>query len=67
VATPGRGTQPGFVLAAPFKGPGQHGPLILDNAGEPVWFKPIKHPTAMDFRVQRYRGQDVLTWWPARA
>ena len=66
MATPGRGTQPGFVFAAPFKGPGQYGPLILDNAGEPVWCKPIEHPTAMDFRVQRYRGQDVLTWWQGK-
>ena len=67
VATPGRGTQPGFVFAAPFKGPWPVRPCSSSTTpGEPVWCKPIEHPTAMDFRVQRYRGQDVLTWWQGK-
>jgi hypothetical protein len=38
------------------------GPLIVDNDGEVVWFHPTKLGVA-DFRVQRYRGKPVLTWW----
>lgn len=66
VAMPARRTAPGYVFAAPFIGPGQYGPLIMDNRGEPVWFRPNAKPTAMDFRVQRYRGEDVLTWWEGK-
>ena len=66
VNTPAMSTSPGYVFAAPFTGPGTYGPLILDNRGEPVWFKPIDHPTAMNFRVQRYGGEDVLTWWEGK-
>jgi hypothetical protein len=40
----------------------QEGPLILDDRGQVVWFHPSKLGVA-DFRVQRYRGRPVLTWW----
>lgn len=66
VNTPAAATAPGHVFVAPFIGPGTYGPLILDNRGEPVWFRPMAHPTAMNFRVQRYRGEDVLTWWEGK-
>ena len=66
VTTAAQQVEPGLVFAAPFKGPGQYGPLITDNRGEPVWFRPIAKPTAMDFRVQRYRGENVLTWWEGK-
>jgi len=66
VNSPARMTQPGYVFTAPFIGPGKYGPLILDNRGQPVWFNPIANPTAMNFRVQRYRGEDVLTWWQGK-
>jgi Arylsulfotransferase (ASST) len=55
---------PGDVFLAPYAGPGQYGPMILDGAGELVWFKTI--PTgsrAADLRVQAYEGRPVLTWW----
>src|ERR1700745_1150917 len=32
---------PGYVFLAPFSGPSQFGPLIVDEAGEPVWFHPL--------------------------
>jgi hypothetical protein len=54
------------VLVAPFTGDGQHGPLIVDLAGEPVWFQPITGVTAMNFRIQRYRRARVLTWWEGK-
>jgi hypothetical protein len=33
---------------------------IYTSDGEPVWFRP---GFIMDFRVQRYRGKPVLTWY----
>ena len=59
------GTAPGYVFVAPKKGPGQDGPMILDNAGDPVWFRPVQSEAqdAMDFKAQRYGGEPVLTWW----
>ena len=66
----GRGLSPGYIFLAPKKdpekeGPGQDGPLILDNDGQPVWFRPAPpgDPDVMNFRVQAYRGRPVLTWW----
>jgi hypothetical protein len=65
-----RGVAPGYLFAAPKNGPGegypaQDGPVILDGEGRPVWFRPVSEEgqDAMDFRVQRYRGKLVLTWW----
>ena len=41
-----------------------NGPEILDPRGNVVWFHPIPQgQSAADFRVQRYRGRPVLTWW----
>jgi Arylsulfotransferase (ASST) len=41
-----------------------NGPEIIDTHGHVVWFHPVPQgTTAADFRVQRYRGQPVLTWW----
>ena len=59
-----RGTAPGYVFVAPKKGDGQYGTLILDNSGEPVWFRPLQNREnyPMDFKVQQYRGEPVLTW-----
>jgi hypothetical protein len=61
---------PGYVFCAPKNGPdeagpGQDGCLILDNTGQPVWFRPVgtEAMDAMDFKLQRYRGKPVLTWW----
>jgi Arylsulfotransferase (ASST) len=55
---------PGYLFAAPFQGPGQYGPMIFDNAGHMVWFRPVPPgQDAADFKVQRYRSKNVLTWW----
>jgi hypothetical protein len=55
-------TAPGYLFLAPKKNVAQSGPLIADNDGQVVWFHPVR-PGAADFRVQRYRGEPVLTWW----
>jgi hypothetical protein len=70
VTTQAHDTAPGFVFCAPKNGPeeagpGQDGCLILDDSGQPVWFRPVGREAmdAMDFKLQSYRGREVLTWW----
>ncbi len=54
----------GDIFLAPYAGPGQYGPMILDGHGGLVWFKPIpKGERAADLRVQQYEGKPVLSWW----
>jgi Arylsulfotransferase (ASST) len=62
------GLAPGFiVLGAKNRSPGpgeQAGPLIVDDLGRPVWFRPLPPGlVASDVRVQRYQGRPALTWW----
>lgn len=62
------GTDSGLLFVAPFAlgtppPDAQYGPLIVDDAGEPVWFLPVSGRSAMNLRVQRYRGEPVLTWY----
>jgi hypothetical protein len=66
VVVTARSTQaaPGDVFAAPYAGPGPSGPMILDEAGQLVWFDPLPAGTeATNLQVQRYGGAPVLTWW----
>jgi hypothetical protein len=54
----------GDEFLAPYDGPGQSGPMILDPAGGLVWFKALpKYTSATNLRVQEYAGKPVLTWW----
>jgi len=58
---------PGYVFAAPFMGPGAYGPMIFDNAGRLVWFRPVPSgQDAADLKVQSYRGHKDLTWWQGK-
>lgn len=64
------GTSSGFVFLAPYGFSsvaiyGQPGSLILDNFGNPIWFRPLSSPNLMntDFRVQTFLGEPVLTFW----
>jgi len=61
-----RRASPGYVFIAPKKEVEQTGPLMLDNRGQVVWFLPVEAEGTTDFRVQRYRGKPVLTWWTSR-
>jgi Arylsulfotransferase (ASST) len=55
---------PGDELVAPYAGPGQAGPMILDPNGGLLWFKPLPANTsATNLQVQEYAGKPVLTWW----
>ena len=66
ILTPAHGTAPGYVFIAPKKHVAQAGPLILDDRGRVVWFRPLDTRGVTDFRVQLYRGRPVLTWWRGR-
>ena len=69
ILVPDAGKTKGHILLAPFSFPTKppsteaSGPLIVDRTGQPLWFKPRTNVTAIDLRVQRYRGEPVLTWW----
>jgi Arylsulfotransferase (ASST) len=67
VRTHVRGTTPGYIFIAPKLRVAQAGPMIVDDDGNVVWFKPLDTRGVTDFRVQRYHGQPVLTWWRGRA
>jgi Arylsulfotransferase (ASST) len=59
---PGASTDPIFI--APYNSPtGQAGAVIVDHLGQPIWENPLAGLVTTNFRVQRYRGSPVLTWW----
>jgi hypothetical protein len=66
VRTAAHGTAPGYVFLAPKMIVAQAGPMIMDNRGEVVWFKPLNTKGVTDFRVQTFEGKPVLTWWRGR-
>jgi hypothetical protein len=66
ILTPAHETAPGYVFIAPKKHVEQAGPMIVDNRGHMVWFRPLNTRGVTDFRVQQYRGKPVLTWWRGR-
>ncbi|MFV2106861.1 arylsulfotransferase family protein [Micromonospora sp. LOL_015] len=55
----------GLIFLTPAAGAGGRGPLIIDDDGDPVWFRQVAGPAqvAVDLRVQRLAGEPVLTWW----
>jgi hypothetical protein len=59
---PGASRDPIFI--APYNAPaGQAGAVIADNSGQALWENPLAGMVTTNFRVQRYRGSPVLTWW----
>jgi hypothetical protein len=57
----------GDEFLAPYHGPGQSGPMILDPSGGLLWFKPMPANTeATNLQVQEYEGKPVLTWWQGK-
>jgi len=74
VLTSRPGAARGQIFIAPYSAGtmvGQTGSLIMDNDGDPVWFRPLSSTRLQnaDFTVQTYRDQRtgrarrVLTWW----
>jgi hypothetical protein len=61
------GASPGDLFLAPYQGKGTPGPMITDQNGNLIWFKPLpSDEAASNFQVQQYGGQPVLTWWQGR-
>lgn len=52
-----------FLTPLSLKEDEQFGPLIIDNAGQPVWFATNEGEAAVNLHVQHYEGRPVLTWW----
>jgi hypothetical protein len=68
VRRPGTGSGLLFLNGRNRTGRGQQGPLIVDDAGEVVWFKPVgERRKATDVRTQTYQGNPVLTYWVGKA
>jgi hypothetical protein len=68
------GTASGLIFVTPYTFfnatmIGQTGALIMDQAGNPVWFRPLEniYQQNTDFRVQSYEGTPVLTMWQGTA
>jgi Arylsulfotransferase (ASST) len=58
---------PGLLFAAPYSGPGPTGPMIFDEQGNLIWFKPLPLGTqATNLQVQQLGGKPVLTYWQGR-
>ena len=58
VETPAAPTvAPGYI----FMSPKLNGPMIVDNEGELVYYRPGIETA--DFKAQSYRGKPVITWW----
>jgi hypothetical protein len=64
-------TERGLIFVAPKTTPDParaQGAEIVDDQGRPVWFHPVSGDDQVaDFRVQRYRGEPVLTWWQGQS
>jgi Arylsulfotransferase (ASST) len=61
------GATPGDLFLAPYQGEGTPGPMIAEQNGNLVWFRPLPAgEDATNFQVQQYEGKPVLTWWQGR-
>jgi hypothetical protein len=68
LTTPAKpGGAPGDLLMAPYQGDGSPGPMITEQDGQLVWFRPLPAgDEATSLRVQQLDGKPVLTWWQGR-
>jgi hypothetical protein len=62
---------PGFLFLGPgpvsLRGSRQFGPLIVDQTGGPVWFRPLEPGLQVtNFARWRYRGEPALAWWEGK-
>src|SRR6185437_11430440 len=61
------GSAPGDLFLAPYQGKGTPGPMIAEQDGSLVWFKPLAHgQTATNLQVQQSLGKPALTWSQGR-
>jgi len=70
--TDGSGSaDPGFLFLGPgpvsLNGSEQYGPLIVDRAGTPVWFRPMAAGLRVtNFARAEYQGRPALVWWEGK-
>ncbi len=69
VSTPASASsEPGDIFAAVYasaNGPG--GPMIFEDDGQLVWFKPLPAKlSATNLQLQSYAGEPALSWWQGR-
>jgi hypothetical protein len=58
---------PGDLFLAPYQGKGSPGPMIADQQGNLLWFRPLPSGvSATNFQVVQYQGKPVLAWWQGR-
>ncbi len=64
----GTGTATGYAFVGPEPaGAALSGPLIVDQAGQPVWFHPIQSGHwVTNLRANSYRGAPALSWWQGK-
>jgi hypothetical protein len=64
VTAPDRDPAAGDILLTVGPGPGQYGPAIYTPTGRLVWFGALPAgENALNLSMQRYEGQDDLTYW----
>jgi hypothetical protein len=57
-------TAAGDIFTSPYNGPGPSGPMIFDEAGNLIWFDPMRPGTeSTNLQVAQLEGRPVLTWW----
>src|SRR6185312_8948590 len=68
ITTPAKpGAAPGDLFLAPYQGRGSPGPMIADQSGALIWFRPLPRGVdATNFQVLQYEGRPVLAWWQGR-
>ena len=61
------GATPGDFFLTPHAGASTAGPMIVDQAGNLIWFHPLAADVdATNLQPQRFDGKTVLTWWQGR-
>ncbi len=64
VTTDSPAAAPGDLFVTPYSGPGQHGPEIFDDSGQPVWLDPLPSGIeATNLQVIDYGGAPALSFW----
>ena len=67
VTQPAADPELGDIFLTPVDGNVQAGAMIVNPAGQLVWFAPAPSgEQAADLRVQQYQGKPVLTYWQGR-
>lgn len=61
------GTVPGLIFVACVSGGGQPGPMIIDDDGTLVFFRPRPGLTVMNVGAHRLNGHAVLGWWEGQS